>query len=220
MDGIHDLGGKLGFGPIDVTHDDAPFHAPWEGRMMAIARAISRPGGWNVDKFRHSRELEDPVAYLTRPYYDQWYKAYACMLVGSGLVTVEELGAGRSDGSRPEGLPAPMSAGDVTSPTAGNIRFDRPYDKKPRFAVGAPVVARNISTVGHARLPAYARARPGEIAAYHGAHILADASAHDRMEVEPLYSVRFALADLFPERAGSKDAVYLDLWESHLEKGA
>ena len=93
MDGVHDLGGKLGFGPIEVADEGSPFHGAWEGRMMGIARAISRPPDWNIDKFRHSRELEAPVLYLTRPYYDQWYKAYACMLVGSGVVTLVNVGA-------------------------------------------------------------------------------------------------------------------------------
>lgn len=33
MDGPHDLGGKEGFGPIQVDEPDAAFHKEWEGRM-------------------------------------------------------------------------------------------------------------------------------------------------------------------------------------------
>ena len=32
MDGVHDLGGREGFGPILDKADDKPFHADWEMR--------------------------------------------------------------------------------------------------------------------------------------------------------------------------------------------
>ncbi|WP_282610484.1 nitrile hydratase subunit beta [Pelagibius sp. Alg239-R121] len=217
MDGIHDVGGKLGFGPIGITSDEPPFHAPWEGRMFGIVRSMARPSDWNVDKFRHTRELEDPVLYLTRPYFDQWYKVYACMFVGSGVLTVAELASGESDGTSPEGLPEPMAADAVDGAKNGGASFERPYDAKPKFEVGDTARARLITPVGHCRLPAYVRGHLGKIADYRGAHLLADASAHNEERSEPLYSVAFKLSDLFPEREGSTDQVYLDLWESHLE---
>lgn len=217
MDGIHDVGGKLGFGPIGITTDEPAFHEAWEGRMFGIVRSMSRPTDWNVDKFRHTRELEDPVTYLTRPYFDQWYKVYACMFVGSGIATVTELASGQSDGTRPEGLSAPMAPEQVAEAKNGATSFVRPYDEAPTFQVGDAVLGRLISPVGHCRLPAYVRGRPGKIADYRGAHIFADDSAHGKIRPEPLYSVVFKLSDLFPEREGSEDQVYLDLWESHLE---
>ena len=217
MDGIHDVGGKFGFGPIEVTHVEPPFHAAWEGRMLGIARAIARPADWNSDKFRHSREHEDPVEYLTRSYFDQWYKAYACMLVGSGMVTVEELASGISQGPKPADTPEPMSAESVAIVKTKGASFDRDYDKPPLFKIGDRVRGRMISPTGHCRLPAYVKGYRGIVSAYHGAHVLADASAHNRLAIEPLYTVRFKLCDLYPERRTSDDAVHLDLWESHLE---
>jgi len=219
MDGIHDVGGKLGFGPIKVTHDDAAFGQAWEGRMLGIARAISRPKDWNSDKFRHTRELEDPVLYLTRPYFDQWYKAYACMLVGAGVVTVAELAAGKSDGSRPKELPQPMPAETVAKAKQGGAQFERPYDEAPAYKIGDRVRASLISPTGHCRLPAYVRGHFGEVVDYYGAHVVADAAAHNEVKLEPLYSVRFLISDLFPERTGAADRVCLDLWESHLDDG-
>lgn len=217
MDGIHDVGGKLGFGNINPTGEDPPFSAPCDGRMLGIARAVSRPADWNSDKFRHTRELEDPVQYLTRTYFDQWYKAYSCMLVGSGLITIEELATGKSSGTVPDGLKPPMSENQVARAKQAGSSFERPHDGVPAFQTGDRVRARMISPTGHCRLPAYVRGHPGEVTACHGAHVLADASAHNRHAVEPLYTVRFRLCDLFPERAGSADCVHLDLWESHLE---
>ena len=217
MDGIHDVGGKLGFGKIKPTDTDAPFPQICDGRMMGIARAMTRPADWNSDKFRHSRELEDPVQYLTRTYFDQWYKAYACMLVGSEMISVEELASGKSSGVVPKGLNAPMSAEQVGKAKKMAASFKRPYDGTPAFHVGDQVRARIMTPTGHCRLPAYVRGHHGEVTAYHGAHVLADASAHNQHVIEPLYTVRFRLCDLFPERKDSADLVHLDLWENHLE---
>ena len=42
MNGIHDMGGMHGFGPIEVEKDEPVFHHPWEGRVYAIRRSIGR----------------------------------------------------------------------------------------------------------------------------------------------------------------------------------
>lgn len=217
MDGIHDVGGKRGFGAIKPTETDAPFPQPWDGRMLGMARSMSRPPDWTSDKFRHTRELEDPVEYLTRSYFDQWYKAYACMLLGSEIITIDELATGKAAGPKRDGLSSPMPADVVAKAKRKGDSFQRPFDGAPNFRVGDRLRARMITPTGHCRLPAYVRGHLGEVTAYHGAHPLADASAHNIHVNEPLYTVRFRLSDLFPERAGSADAVHLDLWESHLE---
>ena len=112
MDGVHDLGGQQNHGRIAVRDDDAPFHHDWEWRMWAIARAFARPSDWNIDKFRFTRELLQPAEYLERSYFDQWYTAYAAMLLGSGLATAEELSTGKSTERAPASL-KPMSVADV-----------------------------------------------------------------------------------------------------------
>ena len=52
MDGIHDLGGRQGFGAIDVNEPEEQFHEPWEERVRGIVNAMSRPPDWNLDWFR------------------------------------------------------------------------------------------------------------------------------------------------------------------------
>ena len=69
----------------------------------------------------------------------------------------------------------------------------------------------------HTRLPGYVRGRKGAIDSYHGTAILADASATGDIRKEPLYTVRFEAAELWPEAEGQRVGVYLDLWESYLE---
>jgi nitrile hydratase beta subunit len=216
MDGIHDVGGEQGFGRVKPTADEPPFAHEWEGRMLGIVRAISRPPDWNVDKFRFTREQLPPVEYLTRPYFDQWYRSYAAMLVASGLVTAEELASGRSTHTV-TGHRAPMTATDVASLRKMAAKFDRPYAGQPLFAVGDHVRASLSAHPGHTRLPRYVRGHVGVIVALHGAHIVPDENAQGRSIAEPLYTIAFALHELFPEQTGSGDKVHLDLWERYLE---
>jgi len=216
MDGIHDLGGREGFGPIDVGEPEEPFHAPWEARMLGIVRAMSRPVPWSIDWFRHVREQIDPADYLTRPYYDQWLQTYAAMMIESGLATVEELASGRS--ARPvAGLPPPMVPAAVAAAKRNTVRFDRPAEAPPRFAAGDRVRTRCDIAARHTRLPLYARDRAGEVIAQRGAHVLPDTNLRGDGGAEALYTVAFAAAELWPEATGRRDSIRLDLWESYLE---
>jgi nitrile hydratase len=213
MDGMHDLGGRQGFGPIDVDEPEEPFHHPWEGRAWAIVRACRAPGA-TIDWWRHVRELIDPLDYLSRPYFDSWAQTHAAVLIDAGLLTLEELRDGRS-----------ATAGEPREPEIRRatetrpILYDRAIDAAPRFAAGDAVRARPHGATGHTRLPAYVRGRPGRIHAHHGAHILPDASARGDERAEHIYSVVFEAADLWPEAAQARrrDRVFLDLWESYLE---
>jgi nitrile hydratase len=216
MDGAHDLGGRQGFGSVDVAEPEEPFHADWEARVWGIVRCMSRPKDWNSDWFRHCRELIDPVDYLTRPYYDQWLQAYAAMLVNSGIATVAEIASGRSNGM-PTGLMPPLRPEALARASRVVDHYHRDTGAVPRFSPGAMVRARRHGAPGHTRLPLYVRGHPGEIMAFRGVHLLPDANAHGRPEAEPIYSVRFATATLWPEAAGRRDHIFLDMWESYLE---
>ena len=147
MDGIHDLGGRQGFGPVETREPDEVFHAPWEGRVWGIVRAMTRPADWSIDWFRHCRELIDPVDYLTRPYFDQWVQTYAAMLVNSGAATVEEVASGRSQ-STLSGLKPPMPP--EAPPRQGIHAQD---------GVGGPVTQRDGDVFGGAAAMG-ARTRP------------------------------------------------------------
>ncbi len=216
MDGPHDLGGRQGFGPVHASEPEEPFHAEWEARMWGIARGMIRPEGWNIDWFRHCRELIDPSDYLARPYFDQWMQDYAAMLVDSGIATVEEVVSGRSRGPDPGLGPAPGPE-TVEEARGSVVRFDRPVNEAPAFAPGDRVRCRTHGHSGHTRLPAYARGRTGLVHAHHGAHVLPDDNARGEERAEAIYSVVFEAAELWPEAAGQRDKVYLDLWESYLE---
>ena len=44
MDGIHDLGGKQGFGPVRYTLNAPAFHARWEVRANSLYAHAVRSG--------------------------------------------------------------------------------------------------------------------------------------------------------------------------------
>ena len=72
--------------------------------------AISPAPDWNLDWFRHCRELIDPSDYLDRPYFDQWLQS---LLRDDGeleVATVEELASGKAT-FQPEGLTPAHDAG-------------------------------------------------------------------------------------------------------------
>ena len=55
MNGAHDMGGTMGFGPVVPEKDEPVFHAPWERRAFAITLAMGA-GRWNIDQSRSARE--------------------------------------------------------------------------------------------------------------------------------------------------------------------
>ena len=215
MDGVHDLGGREGFGRVHWEDDegDESFHADWEARLFAMALQLfaqwrGKPELWTLDWFRHVRERLDPVDYLTRPYFDQWAQCLFAILIDNGAVTLAEvIGDQGTAVAMPEGKRAQAPAAESARDGAA----------APAFQVGTPVRTASLIGSDHTRLPGYVRGRIGRIHSAHGPHIFADASARGDIRREPLYTVAFAAADLWPEAAGRRDVMYVDLWESYLE---
>ena len=72
MDGVHDMGGMDGFGKVEAEQNEPPFHAPWEGRVLAMQRAMGYAGAWHIDHSRFAQEKLPPATYLTASYYQRW----------------------------------------------------------------------------------------------------------------------------------------------------
>ncbi len=217
MDGIHDLGGKQGYGPVDVD-DEYGFHHDWEGREWGIAQCARTPG-ITIDWWRHCRELIMPVDYLSRPYFDSWAQNDFATYIEAGWITLAEVDAGHSlDDARPEPPPALTLAQVLDEDRAHAYRFDAEIDTPPKFELGQAVRTMAHGHAGHTRLPQYARDHVGVIHAQHGAHVFPDLSAQGREIHQHRYSVAFDAAELWPEAKGSRDKVYLDLWEAYLNE--
>ncbi|NTB94907.1 nitrile hydratase subunit beta [Agrobacterium tumefaciens] len=93
MNGIHDVGGKHGFGPVIAPKDEPVFRAEWERRMFGMFILAANAGFFNVDKFRYAVENMDPAHYLSSPYYEHWLEGLLFHAKRHGVVTQEEFDA-------------------------------------------------------------------------------------------------------------------------------
>lgn len=221
MDGIHDLGGMHGFGPVVSEENMHEQHAEWHSRTRALLRVARSHGVINIDEFRHRIERLRPVDYLTSGYYERWLKSIECLLVEKGVVTQDEVAERMTLlRERPGAVLAtsrqPVAA-DVARPAA-RVPTTPPLKTEPGFREGEAVLARNIHPVGHTRLPRYVRGKRGTIHQFQGIHVFPDAHAHGQGEqAQPMYTVRFEADELWSTSAEPREAVYVDLWESYLE---
>ena len=218
MNGVHDMGGMHGMGPIHREQNEPVFHAPWESRVLAMYLALGWWRKWNIDAARHARELIPPAEYLRMTYYEKWIAGLVDLLVKRGLVTAAEVESGAPGASAAKAIP-PLTADGVTVEMLANrINASRNVHVAPRFRTGQRVRARNINPVGHTRLPRYARGKIGTVERDHGVFVFPDANAHFLGEKpQHVYSVRFAARELWGEQAAPQDSVYLDMWDDYLE---
>jgi nitrile hydratase len=216
MNGVHDMGGMHGFGPVIDEPEGTPFHEAWEGRVHALT--LASPTRDNIDAGRHQRELIPPAEYLAMTYYEKWFRSLSERLVNSGLVTADELAEGRAAPGSPRGEPR-LQRPAVETVLMRPASYVREPAAPPLFAAGDRVRSRCLNPTGHTRLPRYVRGHVGEVVRWHGAHVFPDANAHGRGE-DPhhLYTVRFDARELWGEAANPRDSVSLDLWEPYLER--
>jgi nitrile hydratase len=221
MNGVHDMGGMHGLGPIQVEPNEPWFHHEWERRAFAITLAAGALGEWNIDMSRHARERMPGARYLAATYYERWLWGLERLLIERGVVPQAEIDARMADAQAPVkrvGHPRLLTA-DRVEPTLRQGLTARAGQELPApFRKGDRVVAKKLNPVGHTRLPRYARGRQGVIDRDHGVFVFADAHA---MGLGPrpqhLYSVRFGAQELWGAEAHPRDAVYLDLWDDHLD---
>ena len=89
MDGVHDMGGMDGFGKVEAEQNEPPFHAPWEGRVLAMQRAMGYAGAWHIDHSRFAQEKLPPATYLSVSYYHRWALAMESNVLERGYATPE-----------------------------------------------------------------------------------------------------------------------------------
>ena len=192
MDGVHDLGGMHGFGPVPIETDEPLFHEPWEGRVWRLLSTVME--STTIDRFRYTIEQMPPAEYLASSYFARWLWAVERLAAEQGLL----------DGpDEPPPVPRPSPA----TPTWEG-RF-RPGD---RVRVGNPV------TPGHTRVPRYLRRHVGTVehVAFAWPNPGESAATGTYGEPELVYTVAFPAADLFDPAADH--TVTADLGESDLEE--
>ncbi|PYQ69831.1 MAG: nitrile hydratase subunit beta [Acidobacteria bacterium] len=219
MNGIHDMGGMHGMGPIRHERNEPVFHEPWEGRVYAMTRVVRAGGGrQNLDNSRHLLELLPPADYLRMTYYQRWYARLANQLVANAIVTREELDTGHAAAGSPKAEPR-VTAAMVPDMVARRNSARREAAVAPRFKVGQRVRARDINPAGHTRLPRYARGKSGVIVRDHGVFVFPDTNAEFSGEKpQHVYSVRFAARELWGPDAPPRDCVHIDMWDDYLDR--
>ena len=218
MNGVHDMGGQQGMGPVQYEKDEPVFHAGWEGRVYALNRAMRAWRKWSLDTDRHALEQIPPADYLRMTYYERWLFRLEAQLVAFGFVTKEELQTGKPAAGSARATPAFTLATSDRWLNRG-IPSSRDPKVRPSFKSGQRVRARNINPPGHTRLPRYARGKEGVVVRDHGVYLFPDTNAHLLGEKrQHVYSVRFTARELWGESASPRDSVHLDLWDDHLER--
>ena len=199
MNGIHDMGGMHGMGPIEYEKDEPVFHHRWEALSFGLNMAIRAARKWSIDTGRYEIERIPPADYLRMSYYEKWIVRLEKLLVKFKMVygsRARQRQTGRAKMSptiTADRVPAMLRTGAPAS---------RDCSDAPRFEIGQQVRARNINPTGHTRLPRYARGKLGTIDRQHGVYVFPDSSAHFLGEKpQHVYSVRFAARELWGQQA-------------------
>jgi nitrile hydratase len=215
MDGVHDMGGMDGFGKVEPEPNEPAFHAPWEGRVLAMQRSMGYAGAWHIDAARFAQEQLPPHVYLTASYYQRWALGLEKNLVDRGFAGTDELAAGHA--LRPGRPIARKLTPDVVKGLSRGS-FYRQAQGPARFKPGDKVRTKNLHPATHTRLPRYARGRVGVVELVHGCHAFPDAVAIDRGD-DPqwLYTVVFDGRELWGADADPSVTVSIDAFEPYLE---
>ncbi|HEY6421335.1 MAG TPA: nitrile hydratase subunit beta [Candidatus Binataceae bacterium] len=191
MNGVHDMGGMDGFGPVVHEDDEPVFHAEWEGRVYALVGSALRAIDVNVDEFRHAIERIAPAQYLASSYYERWLSALETLLVERGATG--------------------MRARDAVASRAETPR-------RARFTPGDRVRARNLNPAGHTRMPRYVRGKSGVIRRDWGVFVFPDSNAHHAgTRPQHVYCVEFAARELWGKPANIRERLFIDLCDEYLE---
>ena len=216
MNGVHDMGGMHGFGPVTPEPDEPVFHAPWEGRVLAMTRAMGYAGAFNIDVSRFYRESLPPDVYLASSYYRKWQLALEQSLVDGGYVDADEVAAGRAM-SPAKDVKRKLVPADLDKVLV-RASFSRPAQTPARFKAGDRVRMKNINPPTHTRLPRYVRGHVGTVERLQGCHVFPDSAGRDAGE-DPqwLYTVVFDGRELWGEGADPTVTVSVEAFEPYLD---
>lgn len=218
MNGAHDIGGRDGFGSIQIEMNEPVFREEWESRVFGLLTTTFAFGAWNLDEFRHAVERMSPIDYLDTTYYEHWLHALETLVLEKGVVSPEELQHGRANSQSFGKAPPDLCAAAVPSAVLKGSSTRLDVEVKPNFSTGDRVLVKNVHPLGHTRLPLYVRGRQGTIVRDYGVFVFPDSnSSGDGQNPQHLYNVEFNHEDLFGSGSMECIRVALDLWDDYLE---
>jgi nitrile hydratase subunit beta len=217
VNGVHDMGGMDGFGKVEAEINEPMFHAEWEGRVLAMVRAMGAAGAFNIDSSRYYRETLPPDVYLASSYYKKWLLGLERLLADKGYVAASELAAGHAT------EPAkPLKRGKFTvedvEPVMARGKFGRNAPAPARFKPGDRVRAKNMHPMTHTRLPRYVRGHVGVVERNLGCNVFPDSAAMEAGEnPQWLYTVVFDGVELWGPDSDPTVKISIDAFEPYLE---
>jgi nitrile hydratase len=225
VNGVHDLGGTDGLGPVAVEKDEPVWHGDWEKVAFAMFPTNFVKGYFNVDMFRYGIEQMPPAEYLTSPYYEHWVHTVEHYTVRAGVVDPAELEKRTRHYLQHPDEPLPdrkdpelLALMEAVVKHGGSAR--RETDREPQFAAGDRVRVTDDHPFEHTRRARYIRGRSGVVERAHGAFIYPDSAGNGKGEdPQHVYTVRFEAAHLWGEQAADPNgSVLFDVWEPYLQK--
>ena len=207
MDGIHDMGGFHGFGPVDPTNEKS-FANDAERRIYAMNMLSIMQGVYNIDKTRYYMENVHPADYLGTSYWERWVGMVETLYAEHGITAQSDKTA--IEGTR--SLPAEALWDIFRTMKVGPA----PALADPAYKVGDLVRMRCDSVPTHTRLPRFLRGRTGRIERYMGIFRFADAFAADRAEHQHVYSVSFTGDEMWGEGCEENTSVQIEIYEPYI----
>nr|ABY59055.1 nitrile hydratase beta subunit [Mesorhizobium sp. F28] len=224
MNGLYDVGGADGLGPVNPPTEEPVFRAEWEKAAFTMFAALFRAGYMGLDEFRFGIEKMNPSEYLESPYYWHWIQTFIYHGLRTGKIEEAELDRrtqfylDNPDAPFPEHEQSRELLDFVDQAVWGGIPAGRKVDQKPSFKSGDAVRFSADSPRGHSRRARYVRGKVGEVVKHHGAFIYPDTAGIGKGECpEHLYTVRFAARELWGRQADPNSSVYYDCWEPYIE---
>ncbi|MEW5811450.1 MAG: SH3-like domain-containing protein [Actinomycetota bacterium] len=217
---VHDVGGE----PDAPMKYENKQYEQWEELTYVMCEVLAWRGIWLSEERRRIGNVDVGRAeYLGLPYYGRWLLAVARVLVEKHHIGLGELSermaevaqryAGGLAGRLPEAQP--KSHGDG-SDVARNSHHRHAVGKgdpqvyaglagEPRFAVGDPVVVRDLPVIFYTRTPEYVRGAPGRIATVAYESPAAEDETWDRRDARPewFYVVEFSQRELWDGYTGT-----------------
>lgn len=203
MDGMHDLGGKEGFGPVRRDGKKSPFEFEWELTAHAMGAAMVGAGVWNMDEQRHAIERMEPKHYMVARYYERHLVAATTLFIEKGLATREDLSA--------------AAGGDVMMALPSTHGRQGTVDEA-LFNVGDRVRVKAEFVSGHTRFPGYTRGKVGRIVSRSAVCHFPDASGHNlECPMQMTYDIGFEAKDLWPDASDDAE-IFFAAFHSYLER--
>ena len=159
MDGVHDMGGMDGFGKVEPEPNEPVFHHRWEGRVLAMSRAIGVFRAWTHRYQPLCNRIDGAVDLFDPPLLRE--------MVSAQSKPAHRARPHRRRRGRRRARPAPREKFELAvrshwpmlkgSPNAA--RIDRPAQGPAQFKIGDRVRTKNIHP-NDAYTPAALCARP------------------------------------------------------------